>query len=94
MKKAIVLVSLAFIAVAFMGCPSVKLPVSTTGSPAGSKSGQASGSIILGMFGDVDASIATAAKAGGITKIDTVDTHIKIFLGSLFITFTTTVTGE
>jgi outer membrane lipoprotein SlyB len=94
MKKVLLVLVLAIGALAMMGCPSVKLPVSTTGPVTGSKTGEASGQIILGMFGNVDASIATAAAAGGITKVNTVDTQVKSFLGSLIITFTTTVTGE
>jgi len=103
MKKAIVIVALAFAVVALMGCPSVNLPalVSSTGS-VGNKTGQASGSIILGLFGDVDAGVITAAKNGGITKIGVVDTKVKTLLGggfggfysALVVTYTTTVSGE
>jgi hypothetical protein len=94
MKKAILIALLALAAIALMGCPSVKTPVAAGNATVGAKTGQASGSIILGIFGDVDASMLTAAKNGGITKIATVDTKIKTFLGSLFITIETTVTGE
>jgi hypothetical protein len=94
MKKAIVIVALAFAVVALMGCPAVKIPMAAGGATVGAKTGQASGSIILGMFGDVDASSATAAKNGGITKIATVDTKFKNMLFGLVITVETTVTGE
>ena len=94
MKKVIVIVALAFVAIALMGCPSVNLPQATGSATVGDKTGQASGNIILGLFGDVDAGMLTAAKNGGITKIATVDTKVKNILGGLVITYTTTVTGE
>ena len=93
MKKAIVVVALAFAVIALMGCPSVNLPHSV-GSASIEKTGQASGTIILGLFGDVDAGIATAAKNGGITKVATVDVRVKQMLGYFMVTYTTTVTGE
>jgi hypothetical protein len=94
MKRIALVLLLALAAIALMGCPSVKLPIAATGNPIGSKTGEASGNIILGLFGDVDAGIQAAAAAGGITKVSTVDTKVKTLLGSLVITFTTTVTGE
>ena len=93
MKKVIVIVALAFAMIALMGCPSLNIPHSV-GDATIQKTGQASGSIILGLFGDVDAGIATAARNGGITKVATVDLKVKTLLGSLVVTFTTTVTGE
>jgi outer membrane lipoprotein SlyB len=93
MKKVIVIVALAFAAIALMGCPAVNLPHSV-GSASIQKTGQAEGSIILGLFGDVDAGIATAAQNGGITKIASVDVRVKQMLGYLVVTYTTTVTGE
>jgi len=92
MKKAIVIVALMFAVVALMGCPSLNLPHSV-GSASIQKTGQSSGSIILGLFGNVDAGIAAAAKNGGITKIASVDTEVKSVLGFIT-TYTTTVTGE
>lgn len=94
MKKALVLVALALIAVAFMGCPSVNSPVAAGGATVGAKTGQSSGQIILGLFGSADAGMLTAAKNAGITKIATVDTQVKGMLGPVILTFTTTVTGE
>jgi hypothetical protein len=94
MKKVLLVLVLAIGALAMMGCPSVNTPVAATGNPIGSKTGQASGQIILGIIGDVDAGIVAAAAAGGITKVSTVDTQYKGFLGSVIITVTTTVTGE
>jgi hypothetical protein len=94
MKKVALIAILAVAALVMMGCPSINQPVAATGNPIGSKTGQASGKIILGLFGNVDAGIVAAARAGGITRISTVDTEIKGLLGTLVITVTTTVTGE
>jgi len=93
MKKAIVIIALAFAVVAFMGCPSVNLPQAAGNAAVGAKTGQASGSLILGLFGDVDAGMLAAAKNGGITKIATVDVKVQSILG-IITTYTTTVTGE
>jgi hypothetical protein len=101
MKKAIVIVALAFAVVALMGCASVNYPHSV-GSASIEKTGQSQGQIILGLFGTADAGIATAAKNAGITKIATVDVQIKPLLGGagpgfgygLVVTYITTVTGE
>jgi hypothetical protein len=94
MKKVVLIATLAIAALVMMGCPSLNKPLLATGNPIGSKTGQASGTIILGLFGDVDAGAATAAKAGGITKIATVDFQVKSILGAIVTTYTTTVTGE
>jgi len=94
MKKAIIIMALVFAVVALMGCPSVNLPVSAGGAQVGAKTGQSSGQIILGLFGNADASMLTAAKNGGITKIATVDTEVTSLLGYIIVTYTTTVTGE
>ena len=93
MKKAIVIIALAFAVVALMGCPSVNFPHSV-GSASIQKVGTAEGKLILGLFGDVDAGIATAAKNGGITKIASVDVKVQNMMMGLVITYTTTVTGE
>ena len=92
MKKVIVIVALAFAMIALMGCPAINRPFAV-GSASIQKSGQSSGMIVLGLFGDVDAGIATAAKNGGITKVATVDVKTQVFLG-LATRYTTTVTGE
>jgi len=94
MKKAILIIALAIVAIALMGCPSVNQPVAAAGATVGTKTGQSSGKIILGLFGNADAGSLAAAQAGGISKIATVDTKVSLFLGGLVITFTTTVTGE
>ncbi len=59
----------------------------------GSKSGEAKCTSILGLVATGDSSIEAAAKAGGITKVMTVDHHAKSILG-FFAEFTTKVTGE
>jgi len=94
MKKVIIIAALAIAMVALMGCPSVNLPMAAGGATVGAKTGQSSGSIILGLFGNVDAGMLTAAKNGGITRIATVDTAVKNMLGGFMITYTTTVTGD
>jgi hypothetical protein len=93
MKKVALVLALVVVALAMMGCPSINQPVGATGNPVGSKTGQASGQIILGAFGDVDAGIVAAAQAGGISRISTVDFQTKSLLG-IVMTYTTTVTGE
>jgi hypothetical protein len=92
MKKAIILI--AIVAVILMGCPSVNLPASGGDGTIGPKTGQASGSIILGAFGDVDAGMITAARNAGITKIGAVDVRVKTLLFYVVTTYTTTVTGQ
>jgi len=94
MKKAIVIIALAFAVVALMGCPAVNVPMAAGNATVGAKTGTAEGKIILGLFGDVDAGALAAAKNGGITKIATVDTKVKLLLMGLVTTITTTVTGE
>lgn len=84
----------ASIAAAFLASCSLTVPVAATSNPVGSKVGKASGNCFLSIlcFG-VDASVATAAKNGGISKISTVDYTQKNIL-NLIITHETTVTGE
>ena len=64
----------------------VKEPVSATAHKAGSKTGSACTSNILGIFASGDASVEAAAKAGGITNISTVDkqfTNYAFFYGKM-----------
>nr|AGS52921.1 hypothetical protein [uncultured bacterium contig00019] len=90
MKKVFILV--AIMAIALAGCVSVNLPAAVGDGTVGPKTGQASGSVILGMFGNVDAGIVAAARNGGITNVGTVDVEVS---GGFFITtYTTTVTGN
>jgi len=57
------------------------------------KKGQACASSILGWITTGDASVATAAKSGGITKVAVVDQATTNILG-LYATYCVNVTGE
>lgn len=81
-------------AVAMMSSCALTLPVNATGNPVGNKVGEAKATGYLGiLFFDADASIRTAAKNGGITKISTVDIKQTNVL-NLIVSYTTIVTGE
>lgn len=85
----------AFIAVVAMmsGC-ALTLPVTATSNSVGKKVGSATATGYLGvLFFNQDASIMTAAKNGGITKISTVDIKQTSIL-NLIVTYETIVTGE
>ncbi|RYY36782.1 hypothetical protein EON62_01530 [archaeon] len=92
MKKFFLLIT-AGASLALSSC-SIALPVAISSNPIGSKVGTASADIYLGVFSfDADASIRSAAKQGGITRVSTVD--IKQFtVLFLYTKVTTTVTGE
>jgi uncharacterized protein YdbL (DUF1318 family) len=80
--------------VAMMSSCALTLPVNATSNPIGNKVGQAKATGYLGMlFFNADASIKSAAKNGGITKISTVDIKQTNFL-NIIVTYTTIVTGE
>lgn len=80
--------------VAMMSSCALTLPVSATSNPVGTKVGTAKATGYLGiLFFDADASIQTAAKNGGITKISTVDIKQTNLL-NLIVTYETIVTGE
>jgi len=64
-----------------------------TSNPAGSKTGEACASSILGLVGTGDASISAAAKNGGITRISHVDGKSTNILG-LYATYCSIVYGE
>ncbi|MDD4149394.1 MAG: TRL-like family protein [Bacteroidales bacterium] len=79
---------------ALMASCSLTLPVNATSNPVGSRVGTAKATGYLGiLFFDADASIRTAAKNGGITKISTVDLKQGNIL-NLIVTYETIVTGE
>ena len=60
----------------------VSAPLSTEGPiQLGSKSGEASAKTILGIVATGDCSLQTAAKNGGLTKINHVDYRYKNILG-------------
>ncbi len=70
------------------------MPQTATSNAVGSKVGKASATVYLNVLAfDQDASIRTAAKNGGISKISTVDVKFSNFLG-LIQTYETIVTGE
>ncbi|NLL29172.1 MAG: hypothetical protein GX259_10285 [Bacteroidales bacterium] len=93
MKKVkTILASLAI--VALMSSCALTLPVNATSNPVGSKVGTSKATGYLGvLFFNADASIQTAAKNGGITKISTVDIKQTNVL-NLIVTYETIVTGE
>jgi hypothetical protein len=71
----------------------VQGPGTVTGNQVSNKTGTATATSILGLFGTGDASIEAAARNGGITKIHHVDYQTKSILG-IYATFTTVVKGE
>jgi uncharacterized protein YdbL (DUF1318 family) len=80
--------------VAMMSSCALTLPVNATSNPVGNKVGTATATGYLGiLFFNADASIRTAAKNGGITKISTVDIKQTSLL-NLIVTYETIVTGE
>lgn len=87
-------VMIAGVAVMALSSCSITLPVAATSNEVGSKVGKSSGKCFLGVICiDVDASIQTAARNGGISKISTVDYTQKNIL-NIIITHETTVTGN
>lgn len=73
---------------------SLTLPVNATSNTVGSKVGTAKATGYLGiLFFGADASIRTAAKNGGITKISTVDIKSSSIL-NIIVSYETIVTGE
>ncbi|GAA0878129.1 hypothetical protein GCM10009119_10970 [Algoriphagus jejuensis] len=87
-----VFASLAIVAM-MSGC-ALTTPINATSNPLGPKVGTAKATGFLGIiFFDGDASIRTAAKNGGITKISTVDIKHTSILG-LIVTYEAIVTGD
>ena len=105
MKKAILLAAAVAAAATLSGCAAVatplqgvlysdvNYPITATSSEVGSKTGEATATSILGIFATGDASVAAAAKAGGITKIKTVDVKASNIL-TFYAKYTVVVTGE
>lgn len=78
----------------FLSSCSITLPVTATSNAIGSKVGVSSATCYLGLLCfDADASIQTAAKNAGISKISTVDIKQKNLL-NIVITYETIVTGD
>jgi hypothetical protein len=95
MKKTKFLFLGACVAVAsLVSSCSITVPVGATSNPVGSKVGTSTATVYLHSlaFG-ADASIKSAAKNGGITKISTVDIKHTDILG-IVQTYETIVTGE
>lgn len=93
MKKIKIALSLFAVAALASSC-SLTLPVNATSNSVGSKVGTAKATGYLGiLFFDQDASIKSAAKNGGITKISTVDIKHTSLL-NIIVTHETIVTGE
>ncbi len=79
---------------AILASCSITVPVAATSNQVGSKVGTSKGTCFFQVLCfDVDASIQSAARNGGITKISTVDFKKKDVLG-IIITYETIVTGE
>lgn len=81
-------------AVALLSSCSLTMPVNATSNTVGNKVGRSKATIILSVLAfNQDASIRSAAKNGGITKISTVDIKQTSILG-IYGTYETIVTGE
>ena len=92
--KTIKTVALTLTLAAIMSSCSLTLPVNATSNTIGSKVGTAKATgYLYSLFFDADASIRTAAKNGGITKISTVDIKQSNLLG-IIVSYETIVTGE
>lgn len=101
MKKTVIgLLSVAAMAVSLQSCittqagtgglyTDVKQGEMATSNIRGSKVGTAKASCYVGLIAVGDASVDTAAKNGGITRISHVDSHKKSILG--IVTSTTTI---
>lgn len=70
----------------------VTVPIAATSNPVGTKTGISTARRVLGIWVQQDASVVSAAKNGGITKISTVDKTIR--RGIFIYKIKTTVTGE
>lgn len=88
MKRAILFL---LVATMFAAC-TVTLPIAATSNPIGTKVGTSKATAVFGIWLKGDASIQTAARNGGITKISTVDLTRR--RGIIFSSYKTTVTGE
>lgn len=94
MFKTIKTVALGLVAAAMLTSCAITLPVNATSNQIGNKVGTAKATGFLGvLFFNADASIRTAAKNGGISRVSTVDIKHTSFL-NLIVTYETIVTGE
>ena len=86
--------AVAFVAAVMLSGCALTLPVNATGLTIGEKVGTAKATGYFGsLFFNADASIQSAAKNGGITRISTVDLKVTSLLG-IIVTFETIVTGQ
>jgi hypothetical protein len=93
LKKIKTFVALVAVAAMVSSC-ALTLPVNATSNAVGNKVGTSKATGFFGfLFFDQDASIRTAARNGGITRISTVDIKQTSLL-NLIVTFETIVTGE
>ncbi len=82
------------VAVAMLSSCALTLPVNATGNNIGSKVGTAKATGFFGvLFFNADASIQTAARNGGITKVSTVDLKRTNVL-NIVTSYEVIVTGE
>ncbi len=95
MKKAkFQILAMGLVATALFSSCSITVPVTATSNAVGSKVGRASGmTFFYVLCFNADASIKTAAKNGGISKISTVDMKQSNILG-IVQTYETIITGE
>ena len=94
MLKTIKSIAAMIVVAAVMSSCAVTMPVNATSNAIGSKVGKAKATGYLGvLFFNQDASIQSAAKNGGITKVSTVDVKVTNLLG-LVVGYETIVTGE
>jgi hypothetical protein len=105
LSSLVALTALAGLAAFSSGCGIVASPVvggiyngsqahqSATSNNIGPKKGESCASSILGLIAMGDASAASAAAAGGITKISVVDTEVMSILG-IYGKYCTVVHGE
>jgi hypothetical protein len=94
MKKVLCGMTAVIVAIVMVGCVTVNRPFLATSNPVGSKVGQATGTVYLGIWGNAQIGIQQAAKSAGITKISTVDVETEAVLGALIVNYKVTVTGE
>lgn len=92
MKNIKLLAMSAVVGLFFASCTVGPTPVGATSNPLGSKSGKATSTRIFYIFPMRDGGVAEAAKAGGISKVSTVDMKTVNF--GLWVNVHTMVTGD
>ena len=91
--KALKVLFAAFVLVALASCSSIT-PLAATSNPLGTKCGEVSYPVFLSCIAfNGDASIQTAAKKAGITRISHIDVKMTSILG-IYGTYTVYVWGE